>query len=238
MDFATLKTRVQARIVDITASITVEVDELVNRAVRDAQRKHNYSIMRAEVEYATTIASHRLPDAGTSVPDDWKESRARPYRREGETGSLGVRLIEWARSEEDILKLYAPDDPNQIGAPTHVLEAIDDLTFEVYPFPDGQSQWNDGEHRVVLPYWKFFPELSDDSDTNWFTENMEQYIIEEATGNGFLLNWDEERAALHLAIAKQKRIEAQNEDKRKRLVRGLTMVPKMDVHAPTTYRRF
>ena len=238
MDFATLKTRVEARIVDITASITTEVGELVNRAIRDAEKKYNYSIMRAEVEYATTIGDHRLPDTGTSVPADWKESRARPYRSEGELGALGVRLIEWARSEEDILKIYSPDDPNNIGAPTHVLEAIDDLTFEVYPFPDGQSQWNDGEYRVILPYWKFLPELSADSDENWFTNNMEEYIFEEATGKGFLLNWDEERAALHLAIAKQQRIEAQNEDKRKRLPRGLTIVPKMDVYAPTTYRRF
>ncbi len=236
MDFITIKARIQTRLVDVPDAISVELDEIVNRAIKDAEDDHNFKAMRAKVEYVTTLADHRLPDTGTSIPTDWKESRGRPWRREGEGGILGVRLIDWAASEEDLLKLYRPDDPNDIGAPQLIYEA-DTTIFEVYPAPDGQSQWNDGEYRVTLPYWKYFTDLSDDADTNWFTENMDEYIIDAAVGRGFLLNWDEERAGLWLKLAQKELRDAKTTDKKQRLPRGMTLVPKMDVYAPTTYRR-
>jgi hypothetical protein len=235
--FATLKTRVQARLIDVTPTITTEIGELVNAAIRHAEDNYNYRIMKAETALTTTSGDHRLPASSTSIPTDWKESRADPYLRRGEAGIDGTKRIDWAASEEEMVKLYSKDDPNDKGQPGFIFEKFEEDIFEVYPFPDGQSQWTDGEYRVVIPYWKYLPDLSADNDTNWFTINMDQFIKSQATAEGFLLNWDEERAALHFALADAKRRLAERQEARAKLPRNLTLIPKRDVNAPTTRRR-
>lgn len=235
--FATLKTRVQARLIDVTPTITTEIGELVNTAVHNAQVLYNYKIMRAETALTTTEADHRLPASSTSIPTDWKESRADPYLRMGEAGIDGTKRIDWAASEEEMVKLFSKDDPNDKGQPAFIYEKFEDDIFEVYPVPDGQSQWTDGEYRLVIPYWKFLAELSADGDENWFTTNMAEYIKAEATARGFLLNWDEERASVYLKISEQERRKAEAAEAKAKLPRNLTLIPKRDVNAPTTSRR-
>lgn len=235
--FATLKTRVQARLIDVTPTITTEISELINSAIRAAEDLYNYKIMRAELAYTTTIGDHRLPDTGTSIPTDWKESRADPYLRMGEAGIQGTKRIAWAASEEEMVKLFSKDDPNDKGQSIFVYEKFEDGIFEVYPFPDGQSQWTDGEYRIVIPYWKMLPELADDADENWFTTNMDAYIKAEATAQGFLLNWDEERASVYLRLSEKERRSAEAKEAKTKIPRNITLIPKRDVNAPTTGRR-
>lgn len=236
-NLATLRTRVQARLVDITASITTEVDELINFAIREAEENYNFRIMEASTELVTTLATRRLPAASTSIPSDWKESRAKPYLREGEAGVLGTHTIQWAPSEEEMVKLYSLDDPNDKGEPQFVLEDFPASEFSVFPFPDGASQWTDGEYRVTIPYWKFLGDLVNDGDTNWFTHNMPEYVQEMATAKGFLLNWDEERASVWLVLAQAKFARGVRFDKRAKLPHGLTLALKRDVFAPSHSRR-
>jgi hypothetical protein len=234
---AEIRTKVQRRLVDITAGITAETDDLINSAIREAEETYNFRIMQASTELVTTLATRRLPASSTSIPTDWKESRAKPYLREGQDGELGTQNIQWAPSLEEMVLLYSLDDPNDKGQPQFILEDFAADEFSVFPFPDGASLWTDGEYRVTIPYWKFLPALVDDGDTNWFTNNMTNFVTEWAIAEGFLLNWDEERAGVWLTKAQVNFNRGKKFDKRAKLPRDLTLNLKRDVFAPSHTRR-
>lgn len=204
--FAELKQEVRDLIIDLPASVTTYVGALVNRAIRDLQKGHNYRCMRRTFSAQTAVASHLI---ATAMPTDWKAPRQRPWYQ---TQAGHDMPMDWIGDEdEEILKVYSPTDPNDKGDPKHlyVRDSSDGkgtLTLEVYPFPDGLSDWTVapvGEYRLIIPYWGFVPDLTADGDTNWFTVNAEQYIVEQAGAHGFLKDWDEPRAQIHFKAAQE-----------------------------------
>lgn len=196
VDFSTIQTRVNNRVIDLPKTVQVEIPDLINRAIRKAQEKHNFRIMEAEEPQTTGTEVRLLGD----VPSDWKEKRARPYLRIGQDGELGTDIIDWSSSKEDMLKRFQLDDTTNSGRPIFIQLANAGTTFHVWPFPDGNSQWDNGLYRVVLPYWKFFKSLGG-ANTNWFTDNMEDYIVNQATAEAMMLNWDAENAAKWFLLA-------------------------------------
>ena len=235
-DFSTLQTRVNRRVIDLPVAVTAEVPTLINEVIRDLADEHNFRVMEAEAAFTTADATRLL---GTI--SDLKEIRSRPYIRLGEGGTLGTRNIDFIPTKVEVVKLYSIDDPVDTGEPRHLLQIAKDkdtvADFEVYPFPDLFSQWNDGNHRVVIPYWKYLANLSLAADTNWFTTNAVQYIILEATSRAFYLNWDENRGALWSERAAVHGRRAVKVDKRSRLGRSTTLTPRTDVNATKFQRR-
>lgn len=227
-NFGTLKSRVLARVIDAPAAVSGDVGALVNQAIRDAQDLHKYRVMETQTALLPTSVGVRQFAA---IPSDFKEYRTGepPYlvRFDGRTLPLLV-----APSREEALKVYAQGtlDPDDKGEPQVLVEGdpSDDLgtrAWEVYPLPDGLSDWSDGEYRIVVPYWRYLPELSADADTNWFTENLEWYIVYQATGHAFLIDWDEERAAAWFQLAAGQRALGQKADKLARLAGLDTLIP-------------
>ncbi len=196
VDFSTIQTRVNNRVIDLPATVTVEIPDLVNKAIRKAQEKHNFRIMEAE-EAQTTTENTRLLG---SIPADWKEKRARPFLRLGQDGELGTQIIDWSASKEDMLKRYKLDDTTNSGRPIFIQIATAGTKFHVWPFPNASSQWDNGLYRVVMPYWKFLPDLGG-ANVNWFTANMEDYIVNQATAEAMMLNWDADNAAKWYLLA-------------------------------------
>ncbi len=90
---------------------------------------------------------------------------------------------------------------NQIGAPRDLFlgEPINDtmpdignpdynltqMNLEVYPFPDGSSDWSDGNYRVNIPYWSYIPIPVGERDTNWFLVNGIEFLVAAATSACF-----------------------------------------------------
>ena len=70
------------------------------------------------------------------------------------------------------------------------------LWIEVYPYPDGASDWPDGNYRIQIPYWGYVPDLKANGDANWFTKDGPgaEYIIAAASMMCFEMDWDEARA--------------------------------------------
>jgi hypothetical protein len=70
------------------------------------------------------------------------------------------------------------------------------LGIEVYPYPDGASDWPDGNYRIQIPYWAYTPPLVASGDTNWFTRDGPgvEYIVAAASMMCFEMDWDEARA--------------------------------------------
>lgn len=194
--FQTLQDRVLRRVVDAPAAVSAEVPDLLNKAMRTLQELHNFRVMETETaQLLTTVATRPL---SAVIPANFKSYRARPYlvKDDGQTRDLLL-----AANRAAALDAFALNDPNEKGEPKLVLdpEPTDDAgarTWEVFPFPDGLSDWSGGEYRVVVPYWRFVTALSGNTDENWFTSNAEWYLVFQATAEAFFLDWDEARGQL------------------------------------------
>lgn len=226
--FSEIQDRVKRRVIDLPDSVTTEVPLFINEAVRRLEERHNFKVMEAETaQLLTTEANHVL----AVVPSDYKEARTKPYLV-FEDGS--TRRLILAASREAVLAALTLSDPDDEGEPQVLLDAEpsdDDNTrnFEVYPFPDGASDFTGGEYRIVVPYWKFLATLSAGTDTNWFTSNAEGYLVNKASAEAFALDWDEERSVFWETKAAGDFQATLNLDKRSRLGAVDTFVPHKDV---------
>lgn len=229
--YSDIQTRIQRRVIDLPSAVTAEVPTLINEAMKRIQRRHNFKVMEAETAVlTTTIATRTLSTA--AVPSDFKEYRGSPYL----TTNTG-RFIELltAANKNAVQREFSVSDPDDIGQPRVLLDGLpsdDDNTrnWAIYPYPDGQSDWSDGEYRVTIPYWKYVPALAADADSNWFTVEAEEYLIQEATSRAFGLDWDEERMAVYAQQAAVEEKDVKNTDKKMRLAGVNTFVPRQDVH--------
>lgn len=186
--FLELQTAVRGNIIDLPTFVDDAVPALVNRAYRKAQSKHNFWIMRSQFDATTVVDTRTL---GTR-PANWKEWRGKPYWTE-EVGSVRRIVLTGL---DDARRLWDDDDT---GEPEGIAEALpsDDagaVVLNVYPLPDGTSDYPDGEYRVSVPYWKYLPELTGDADTSWLLNEGEAYLEAMATQYGFSKDWDEGRA--------------------------------------------
>lgn len=118
--------------------------------------------------------------------------------RSGQTSPLAI-----LESRDDANRLYGTtaggeyEDAEVEGKPQALLIDEPDTTgganFEVYPLSDGLSTYSQssvGQYRIQVPYWKYLAALSAGSDTNWFTENADEFLIYQATSEAFFLNQD------------------------------------------------
>jgi hypothetical protein len=231
--YTQLQTRVQRRVIDLPSSVTAEVPDLINEAIRELQNRHDFQVCEALSGPTSTDAvtpSHTL----LAQPSDWSKARGDPYfvRNDGSWGRL-----TWAPDRAECVKKYGQSTSTSIGRPRLLLlgEASDDdgtRNIEVWPYPDGNSDWTDGEYRVYVPYWKFLPDLSASGDANWFSVNALRWIIAKATSEAFYLNWDENRGTLWEAKAEKGANEAIRLDKLQRLGGVGELVWHKDVQTP------
>lgn len=217
--FIALQNEVLALVIDTPSAVQTYVPQYVNRAIRKLQNKHNYKVMEAEAT-RVTVAGVRTLD--TARPTDWKEPRGNPYYIEN-FGSY--RRMFWVSSKGNALARWGNDVTLDIGAPGALYE--DDLPgeFNVFPYPDGLSDYPDGQYRITIPYWKYLSNLISDTDENWFTTNAEQYIVKRAVGDAFSANEDENRAQYWYGLAQEEYAEVLALDKSRRISETDTLVP-------------
>jgi hypothetical protein len=209
--FTELQTRVQTRIIDLPSQVLAEVPQLINEALYELQSRHNFKVMERELYAYTQYNNHTL-QTGTpftqqpplfpwpanatisplATPSTLKEWRGRVVYILYNDGT--PRFVNITSERTNIYGAFTEWDPS---FPSVILDSIpsdnaNDRTLEVYPLPDGLSDWPDGEYRLLLPYYSFLPTLVNGSDSNWLTTNPhgERFIIASATAEGFSLDWD------------------------------------------------
>lgn len=268
--FGSTQTRVQTRVIDLPTNVQNEIPNLINEGIDALTAIHNFQVMKAEIDFTTTQQTHLLGQ----MPTDWKEPRGAPYY----VLFIGsTRTLVYGSSREFIYREYDPIDPNAIGPPRMLLigepsivigsatntttpadpsnpdNNMTNLNIEVYPFPDGQSDWGAapaGEYRVNIPYWRYMPPLVNASDTNWFVLQAQEFLVDFATARAFMINWDEQRAGFWMEQAVGKTFDGVNEvtlggwgkvairkDKSISFAPGRTLTPRRDVYAPTNQWR-
>lgn len=233
--FSEMQASVKTWIVDLPTEVVAEVPKIINRVLRTMQQKHNWRVMEASAELVTTAGEHEL---GTIA--DFKEIRARPWLRFDDGGDAE---IEWASSGSDLTRLYSRNDSvTDVGRPELLyLASLDEdnvPSFEVYPYPDGNSDWDDGEYRVNIPYWKYLPELVGSNDTNWFMNNCETYVLQASVAEAFAFNLDDEHSVLWLQRAQAPLMDALRQDKRGRSIRSGVLVPRSGVYGTRFSKRY
>lgn len=210
VNFSDLQTEVNLLVIDTPTAVQVLVPRFINRAIRKLQSKHDFKATEASFQVITEVGTRRLD----TVPTDWKKPRGRPYitRRLG-----GSKDIFFTSNEAEARVAYGGNTDLDYGEPALINEHVVHGVFEVYPYPDGMSDYDDGEYRINILYWKTFPDLVAPSDHNWFTDNAEQWIIYQSVAEAFYAIEDEDRAKLWEQRAAREYLDVIKIDKYRRL---------------------
>lgn len=224
MDLQTIESYVTGYLLDEVASTNALATELVNKAIRDAERReYNFKHMETSLSVVTT-ADLQLLDARPAL---WKQSRLRPSLSRFD----GTRKeLDWT-DEQEAWRWYplttAPTTDN--GQPEVIL--VTETQLLVYPEPDGESDWGDGDYRLVIPYYAYKADLVNTTDTNWWTDNAPWYVIFQAVSEGLVRNREETRAAVYASKAEAEYRGAKGADVQNKLPERLTLIPRRDVYA-------
>ena len=215
----------KAYLIDVPAATDSRVQGWLENAALWLETRHNFRHMEASVEYVTTPGQRAL---NQSPESDWKEARGEPWLH---TDSGGSVLLDWMASEHQARQLYSEDDPDEDGTPRFVLEVQTGL-FEVFPLPDSDSNWNDGNYRVNIPYWSF----TEDSDN--ILDNNEFYwmVLFRGVSEGMIFNREEERAELFRQKSEELFRQFVGRDKRSRIPPRPTVAPQLGVYGARTGR--
>lgn len=193
MNYGALQTEVERNVIDLPTAVQNGVPTFINRAMKALQRRHNFKVMEAETSYTTTAGSHIL---SATMPTRFKEFRDQPFYVTDDDSTWYE--MEYAPNMTAIRRRMTDEAE---GAPEFLLEgepSTDDYVsaLEVYPLPDDNSDWDDGEYRIYVPYWAYVADLSAEGDSNWFTVNAQDWLIFKATAEAFFTDWDENRASI------------------------------------------
>lgn len=216
MTYIELQNAAKDALIDTPTIVANAIPRLVNQAIIELEDRFNFKIMQAEAAFVTSAGSHTM--SPSALPTDFKEFRSHPYYIENLGSSKPMDLVT---SRELILRRWSTG-PTDIGDP-HSL--VSDTTLEVWPLPDAASDYPDGEYRVTMPYWKYLPALAASGDTNWFTINAPQYIINWVVAEGFAIDWDENRANYWSQRADKEALRAILTGKKQYLSMTDTLVP-------------
>lgn len=231
-NFQDLQDRVKTYLIDVPTSISTLAPSLVNEALTKLQAKHNFKVMKAEFLINTQTAQRIL----APIPENFKEFRERPYYVE----ELG--LTRWVNIAPNEAAAEAYRSTTDDGSPQFILEGLlnedGSGNWEIYPLPDTNSDYTDGEYRLVIPYWKYLQRLSANSDQNWFTnfDPAIEWIVASATAEGFAINEDEDRAQYWEGKAQKKWDDVLLISKRQALAGFDTLVPYTGARSPRVSR--
>lgn len=221
MTYSDLQTLVQQNVIDLPPTVQGRIPQLINEAIRSAQRKHNFRVMEKSVAMVTAYGSLVPSNNTISLFKEYKDKG--PYLLKNMTKA---KHYVTATAEDAALAILA--DPNNPIEPEYLINSVDDTglyTFTIAPYPDLNSDWPDGNYRIIVPYYAYTSPLVNGTDTNWFVDNMDDFIYRQATGQAFALDWDYNSMAVWLQQAEQFRMEAVNADKKSRLGAVDALVP-------------
>ena len=235
--YAELQDQVAGIIIDTPTVVLNQIPQFIKEAVREVQTKHNFRVMQAVSSVYTTTAETTLL---ATVPTDFKEYRGRPYLINASGGTSPLSVVQDA---QQAVQAYGTDAGGEadtdtlVGRPRAITQLPTDnlggAAFHVWPLPDELSLYDNGNYRIVIPYWKYLPALSSGADTNWFTLNAEEWIKYKAAATAFWADHDEERGTFWEQRAAKQFKDIIIRDKYAALAGFNTLVPRFDVYEST-----
>lgn len=213
---------VAALVIDLPTSVQSAVPNLVNQAIRDLQRDYNWRAMEESTVFVTSEGSL---DPTPNTIANFKEYRDKgPYLLKQLTRAK--RYLTVIDTDKDMAVLSDADLPTE---PEFLINSVNHdtgvWTFTIAPYPDANSDWDDGNYRIIVPSYVYSADLSADGDTNWFTQNAADVITYMATAEAFARDWDYDSMAVWLQRAETKLKKLKKADKTNRLSSVDTLVP-------------
>lgn len=239
--FSQLQTRVAHIIIDTPASVQAEIPTLINEAIRELQRAHQFKICESSISATTALNTRTL----VARPSNFQKWRDFPYLIDDQGQ---VRGLEWAASRVAAAREYGLTEGGEAdadllnGEPVALVETdpTDELgtaNIEVFPLPDDRSLYTDGNYRIVIPYVKYLTPLAATGSQNWFTNNAEDFIAYRAAALGFFQDWDENRGTTWTQLAQSKMREIIKQDKYERISKVRELVPQHNARGSMLGRR-
>jgi len=225
MNYADLQTEILQLLIDTPTAVQQLVPAWVNRAIRKIEQKHDFKDMEKTATFTTATGVLTLG----ARPSDWKKARSKPWYTDDSGYASELEMFYTSRAEAGAMWGSNPIDT---GSPQALVEQ--DGNFQVWPLPDGLSQGTSGQYIVNVPYYAYLSDLTTSSDTNWFTENASQYIINYGVTWGFYANEDENRALIWEKLTQREEKDVILADKRRRLSNTDVLVPHTGARRPHT----
>lgn len=224
MNITTLVARIKNTVVDVSSELDALIESYVQEAQRKAEDRHDFVVMRSEVDTFTQTGLNKLV---AKVPVGFKEFRqnAPPYWVDKSGGTNKMRGFT---TFGDAISDYSILNPLDVGVPKWLLWDESTATpganrgdFLVFPFPDENttagSLYGGTEYKVKIPYVGRLATLGTGGSLafeNWFTFEMHEYLIAQACADAFLFNRDRNEAAIWQAKATDALRAAVTRDKR------------------------
>jgi hypothetical protein len=217
-----LEADVRATTEDLATEIDALVAAFIRQAQREAEDRHTFLAMEAVATFVTVIGQRKLADK----PSAWVRKLDRAAWLHGQSGALVP--IEWAASRGQMHALYgASPDVNWYGSPKHLLELGSELW--VYPLPDDKNpvgtSWSLGTYQVTVLYGARLATLSAPTDTNWFSENLSDYLVSRAASEALTRQRDFDAATVEGQKARAYLSRAVRRDKRARFHQQSHLTP-------------
>lgn len=232
MTFADIQTRVESNVIDLPSAVVANVPTYINRVIRSAERKYNFKYMEQSATFVTTTLLTSLTNqdgvSGSTIKN-FKEFLGRgPYLLQQNANAKQLYVVNEDREALQTFTLNTsyPDAPQFIELSS--LDLNQTATFLVYPYPDTNSDWNDGNYRIIIPYNAYSAPLVSGGDTNWLVVNADDYIEEAASALAFQANHDYQNMQIWQKMATDHWNEIKLADKRRRLSGTDTLVPQFD----------
>lgn len=221
--FGAIQTRVQQLIIDVNAVVTARIEPEILLAQTEIEDAHGFQVMDARHQFLTVLGARS--NAAYDKPADFLRARsdAPPFRMDG---AGDKRQIGWILAAGDEDKLYS-DNPIDDGDPERLLET--ESAWEIFPYPNqlalAGTLDSSGNWFIRIPYFKRLATLVNSGDTNWFTDNAEDYLVYRAATRALALNRDWAEAGLYQPQATAQMDRLIRSDKKRRMMKTPLMVP-------------
>jgi hypothetical protein len=226
--------RVAGILIDDDADSVARIVPEIQKAQKDVEER-SYKFLCQET-WIDPNPSVTVGDAVlASVPDDFIESKGQAFLLH-QTANHGLVTppLDWLELGDESLKIHSGSWKNPVetdrGPPQALWINMVDDEITTFPVPDDS-------YAIWVPYYKRLATLDDGADENWWTENLEDFLVFRAAARVLNFNRDPEHLRYEVMAAADYRA-AKKANRRIRLrFQGGRIRPRRDVGATFQQRR-
>lgn len=230
-----LETRVEKIVVDDDTDVVARVVPELKKAQRDLEEgAYDFLIQEEEVAGSPDVAA--AASLVEAVPSDWLEPRGVSNRLVGGTSEdqndlVTMPTLTWLEWDEELFRVQTAATLNTSAQGPPKWITIIGTDIHVFPYADVA-------YTLRIPYWKRLLTLTNSGDSNWWTDNSEDYLVFRASARVLLFNRDHEESLRYEAFAQAERKSLVRTDKRARFRKANNRLRlRRDVNARITQPR-
>jgi hypothetical protein len=229
-----LAARVAGILIDDNADAVARIVPEIQKAQKDVEeRSYKFICQETWIDPNPTVSVGNAVVA--SVPSDFIEPHGEAFRLEQDANDgMVTPPLDWLELGDESIKAYSGSFENPIvtdrGPPKALWINVVDDDITTFPVPDDT-------YTLWVPYYKRLTTLSAGATTNWWTENLEDYLVFRAAAR--VLNFNEDPKYLKyevMAEAEYKRGRKANKRTRYRF-QSNRIRPRRDVGSTFQQRR-